>query len=138
MSSREIATLCDKEHRNVCRDIDNLNATYAEMGLLKIEQGYYTIPSTGNQQHREFYLTKEQCVDLISGYRTEIRIRINQSQLLSHVFVAMNQLEMLQIMVKKADDALNAYSIQDYAYILDGSIENLSSALSQFEESVNQ
>lgn len=78
MSSREIATLCGKEHRNVCRDIDNLNATYEEMGLLKIEQGYYTLPSTGNQQHREFYLTKEQCVDLISGYRTDIRIRINR------------------------------------------------------------
>ncbi|OPH36006.1 hypothetical protein B5J93_09970 [Moraxella equi] len=78
MSSREIATLCEKEHRNVCRDIDNLNATYEEMGLLKIEQGYYTLPSTGNQKHREFYLTKEQCVDLISGYRTDIRIRINR------------------------------------------------------------
>lgn len=61
-----------------------------------------------------------------------------QSQLLSNIFIALSQLEMLQIMVKKADDALNAYSIQDYAYILDSSIDNLSSALIQFEESVNQ
>ena len=29
------------------------------MGLPKIEQGYYTHPSTGSQQHREFLLTKE-------------------------------------------------------------------------------
>ena len=62
----------------------------------------------------------------------------HQSQLLSHVFVAMNQLEMLQIMVKKADDALNAYSIQDYAYILDGSINQVTQALSEFEKSVKQ
>ncbi|MHC5865306.1 Rha family transcriptional regulator [Streptococcus pyogenes] len=78
MSSREIAELCNKKHRNVCRDIQNLNETYENMGLLKIEQGYYTLASTGNQQHREFYLTKEQCIDLISGYRTDMRIRINR------------------------------------------------------------
>ena len=32
MSSREIAELCDKEHRHVLRDIDNLNETYGQMG----------------------------------------------------------------------------------------------------------
>ena len=52
MSSREIAELCDKEHRHVLRDIENLNETYEKMGLLKIEQGYYTTHNTGNQQHR--------------------------------------------------------------------------------------
>ena len=36
MSSREIATLCDKEHRHVLRDIDNLNETYEKMGLPKV------------------------------------------------------------------------------------------------------
>ena len=69
MSSREIAQLCDKEHRNVLRDIDLLNETYTHMGLPKIEQGYYTHPSTGSQQHREFLLTKEQSIDLVTGYR---------------------------------------------------------------------
>ena len=49
MSSREIAQLCEKEHRNVLRDIDNLNQTYEQMGLPKIEQGSYTTPNTGNQ-----------------------------------------------------------------------------------------
>ena len=72
MSSREIAELCDKEHRNVLRDIDNLNETYEKMGLLKIEQGYYTAPNTGNQQYREYLLTKEQCIDLITGYRADV------------------------------------------------------------------
>lgn len=78
MSSREIATLCEKEHRHVLRDIDNLNETYEKMGLPKVGQGYYTTPNTGNQQHREYLLAKEQCIDLITGYRADLRIRINR------------------------------------------------------------
>lgn len=78
MSSREIAQLCDKRHDHVCRDIDNLNATYLQMGFPKVGEGYYTHPSTGSQQHREFLLTKEQSIDLVTGYRTDIRIRINR------------------------------------------------------------
>ena len=78
MSSREIAELCGKEHRNVCRDIDTLNESYEQMGLLKVEQGYYTHPNTGSQQHRQFLLSKEQTIDLITGYRADIRIRINR------------------------------------------------------------
>lgn len=78
MSSREIAKLCDKEHRNVCRDIDTLNESYEQMGMLKVEQGYYTHPNTGSQQYRQFLLSKEQTIDLITGYRADIRIRINR------------------------------------------------------------
>ena len=78
MSSREIAELCEKEHRHVLRDIDNLNETYEKMGLPKVGQGYYTTPNTGNQQYREYLLTKEQCIDLITGYRADLRIRINR------------------------------------------------------------
>ena len=78
MSSREIAQLCEKQHGHVCRDIEQLNQTYEHMGLSKIGQGYYTHPSTGSQQHREFLLTKEQSIDLVTGYRADIRIRINR------------------------------------------------------------
>ena len=78
MSSREIATLCEKQHGHVCRDIEQLNQTYEQMGLSKVGQGYYTHPNTGSQQHREFLLTKEQCIDLITGYRADVRIRINR------------------------------------------------------------
>ena len=56
MSSREIATLCEKEHKNVIRDIRNmldsldgslLNHEYYqiltdERGLLKIKDALYT------------------------------------------------------------------------------------------------
>ncbi len=78
MSIREIAQLCEKQHGHVCRDIENLNQTYESMGLSKVGEGYYTHPSTGSQRHREFLLTKEQCIDLITGYRADIRIRINR------------------------------------------------------------
>ena len=78
MSSREIADLCEKRHDHVCRDIDTLNQSYEQMGLPKAGEGYYTHPNTGSQQHRQFLLSKEQTIDLITGYRADIRIRINR------------------------------------------------------------
>lgn len=78
MSSREIAELCEKQHGHVCRDIESLNEIYLKMGLSKIGEGYYTHPNTGSQQHREFILNKDQCVDLVTGYKPEVRIRINR------------------------------------------------------------
>ena len=47
MSSREIAQLTGKRHDHFLCDIDKLNESYEEMGLLKVEQGYYTINNTG-------------------------------------------------------------------------------------------
>lgn len=78
MSSREIAQLCGKRHDNICRDIEKLNQIYGQLGLLKIEEGYYTHPNTGSQQYREFHLKKEQCIDLVTGYNAELRIKINR------------------------------------------------------------
>lgn len=76
MSSREIAELCNKDHRNVCRDIDALNESYAQMALLKVEQSDYI--ADNGQSYRQYLLNKEQTIDLITGYRAEIRIRINR------------------------------------------------------------
>lgn len=79
MSSREIAEITGrKQHRNVMRDCDKLNESYEKLGLLKIEQGSYTHESTGNQQHRECLLTKMQTMDLMTGYNTELRIKVNR------------------------------------------------------------
>ncbi|GIM52000.1 oxidoreductase [Capnocytophaga cynodegmi] len=78
MSSREIAELTGKRHDNVLRDCDKLNEHYENLALPKIEEGYYIHPSTGNQQHREFRLTKLQTFDLMTGYNTELRIKVNR------------------------------------------------------------
>ncbi|MCU7583623.1 phage regulatory protein/antirepressor Ant [Riemerella anatipestifer] len=78
MSSREIASLTGKNHQHVLRDCDKLNEHYEEMGLSKIGQGYYTHPNTGSQKHREYLLTKMQCFDLLTGYRTDLRIKVNR------------------------------------------------------------
>lgn len=78
MSSREIAELCGKQHRHVLRDIEKLNLTYERLSLPKVGQGYYTLTNTGDQQHREYYLTKEQTLDLVTGYNVDMRIKINR------------------------------------------------------------
>lgn len=78
MSSREIAELTGKEHRHILRDCDLLNENYERLALPKIGQGYYTHPNTGNQQHRECLLTRIQTFDLMTGYNTELRIKVNR------------------------------------------------------------
>ena len=78
MSSREIAEITGKQHKNVIRDCDRLNDSYEKLGLLKVEEGYYTHENTGNQQHRECLLTKIQTMDLMTGYNTELRIKVNR------------------------------------------------------------
>ncbi|AMD85111.1 Phage antirepressor protein YoqD, KilAC domain [Capnocytophaga haemolytica] len=78
MSSREIAELTNKRHDHVIRDVENLNNSYEKLALPKIGEGYYTHPNTGNQQHREFRLTKMQTLDLLTGYSAELRIKVNR------------------------------------------------------------
>ena len=43
MSSREIATLCEKEHRHVCRDIENLNLEYGKLSPPKVGECDFTV-----------------------------------------------------------------------------------------------
>lgn len=78
MSSREIAELTGKEHRNVLADCDKLNVSYVNLGLAEISAGVYLHPNTGSQQHRQYLLTKMQCMDLMTGYNTELRIKVNR------------------------------------------------------------
>jgi anti-repressor protein len=76
MSSREIAELTGKDHRNVLRDCDNLNQNYESLSLLKIEQGHYI--AENGQKYRCYELTKMQTIDLMTGYNIELRIKINR------------------------------------------------------------
>ena len=50
--------------------------TTSEFPLIK--ESYYTLPNTGNQQHRCYELTKMQTIDLMTGYNIELRIKINR------------------------------------------------------------
>jgi len=52
MSSREIASLTEKEHRNVLRDCDELNESYRKMELAEISADYYK--DTKNREQREY------------------------------------------------------------------------------------
>lgn len=77
MNSREIAELCNKRHNHVCRDIQKLNEHYESMGMPKIGDTPWINEQNG-QEYREFMLTKDQCLDLVTGYNTPLRIRINR------------------------------------------------------------
>ena len=77
MGSREIANLCEKRHDHVLHDIDKLNKVYDEMGFPHAREALYTHEQNG-MQYREFLLNRAQCVDLVSGYRADMRIRINR------------------------------------------------------------
>lgn len=75
MSSREIAKLCDKEHKHVVRDIQVM---FEQLNI--DETGYahfWTHPQNG-QTYREFLLDKDLTLTLVSGYSAVLRYRIIQ------------------------------------------------------------
>nr|DAX28032.1 MAG TPA: regulatory protein [Caudoviricetes sp.] len=80
MSSFEIAKLTGKRHDNVMRDIRELNKGYEKLHLLKIELKH-RISDLGEGRQRKdpyFELTKMQTFDLLTGYNTELRIKVNR------------------------------------------------------------
>jgi len=56
ISSREIAELTGKEHKNVLADCDKLNENYKVMGLAEISADQYT--DQRNRKQRHYLLTK--------------------------------------------------------------------------------
>ena len=77
ISSREIADLCGKRHGNVIRDIEKLNDVYVRIAELKIEESQY-INDLTSRSYKEYLLTYGQCLDLVTGYNTEMRVKINR------------------------------------------------------------
>lgn len=80
ISSREIAELTGKRHDNVLRDCDVLNQNYENLQLLKIEESLISrqLPNGGTKSERCYFLTKIQTLDLMTGYRTDLRIKVNR------------------------------------------------------------
>lgn len=74
MSSREIAKLTGKLHRNVMRDATNMLVELHGLEVaLKFE--HYYIASNG-KRNPELLLPKRETLILVSGYSVELRARI--------------------------------------------------------------
>lgn len=70
MSSREIAELTGKAHKNVLRDIDAIGSNLSQSSKSVTYKGY------NNQTQREWLLTKRDSLLVVSGYSVELRARI--------------------------------------------------------------
>jgi Rha family phage regulatory protein len=91
ITSREIAELTGKLHKNVMRDIENSEEYYFKVfgGGLNFEQVSYTLESTFSQKHRMYILTKSQSLFIVSGYSGELRAMIQKRwEELEHTYQA--------------------------------------------------
>lgn len=72
MSSREIAKLCEKEHRSVLRDIDSMLET------LEIQSAQFCADykDSKGRRYRCYNLPKDLTITLIAGYNVKLRKRI--------------------------------------------------------------
>ena len=68
MSSREIATLCDKEHRHVKRDIEVM----AEQLKIDASKFGHIYLDSMNREQTEYLLDKETCLCLVECYNRAI------------------------------------------------------------------
>ncbi|WP_142417246.1 phage regulatory protein/antirepressor Ant [Bartonella massiliensis] len=89
MSSREIAELCDKQHKHIMRDIKKmLEELYSERTAPKFGVSNFTEPKSGLSEFIGVYkdstgrtlpcynLPKRECLILVSGYSTALRAKI--------------------------------------------------------------
>ncbi|WP_185269450.1 phage antirepressor KilAC domain-containing protein [Chryseobacterium bernardetii] len=76
MSSREIAQLTRKMHKHILADCDKLNENYKRLSMDEISSVKYQ--AENGQKYREMLLTKMQCMDLMTGYDVELRIKVNR------------------------------------------------------------
>jgi len=72
MTSREIAELTGKEHKNVKRDIENMLADLKE-DALTFERIYL---DSMNRQQNEYVLDREHTECLVTGYNAMLRMKI--------------------------------------------------------------
>ncbi|WP_234367271.1 phage regulatory protein/antirepressor Ant [Francisella philomiragia] len=72
MTSREIAKLTYKEHKNVKRDIENM-LLGLELDRLKFERIY---SDSMNREQLEYVLPKDEILCLIAGYNVKLRMAI--------------------------------------------------------------
>ncbi|MCE0846003.1 phage regulatory protein/antirepressor Ant [Buttiauxella sp. A2-C1_F] len=73
MSSREIASLTQKQHKHVVRDIESMLEQLGER--LEGYAHFWTHPQNG-QKYREFRLDREHTECLVAGYSAPLRMKI--------------------------------------------------------------
>lgn len=73
MSSREIAELTGKEHRNAMRDLRVLKEQLGDM--FKGSAQLWTHPQNG-QNYEEFVVDKDTCLTLLLGYDAVARMKV--------------------------------------------------------------
>lgn len=73
MSSREIAELCEKEHRHVTRDIE---AMFSQLDIPAEGYAHFGTHPQNGQTYREFRLPYDLTLTLISGYSVILRKKI--------------------------------------------------------------
>ena len=66
-SSRDVADVFEKNHRDVLRSIDDLISAAPE-AMRHFAQGYYQLESTGSQQHRCFEMNRDGFTLLAMGF----------------------------------------------------------------------
>lgn len=67
-TSRDVAAFFEKDHRNVLQAIDNLIAQEPSLPLRNFQQGSYTRPDTGAQEHRLFEMDRTGFTLLAMGF----------------------------------------------------------------------
>ena len=72
MTSREIAELTGKDHKNIIRDIET-TLLQAEIDALSFEHTYI---DSQNRSQREYRLPKRECDLVVSGYSVKYRLAI--------------------------------------------------------------
>lgn len=75
MSSREIATLCEKRHDHILRDIEKMfrDIDAPNFGAVDFEGKY---ADAKGEMRKEYRLPRDLTVTLVSGYRADLRYRI--------------------------------------------------------------
>lgn len=72
MSSREIASLCEKEHKNVMADVRRMLEELGETSANFLAD----LPDSYGRKQPAFYLPKDLTLTLVAGYNVKLRKRI--------------------------------------------------------------
>lgn len=121
MSSREIAELTGKEHRNVMADIRKMLVELCdEEGVLKFQQTHRN--EQNGQEYPIFSLPKRETLILVSGYSVELRARIidrwqelEQQQAKPAAVAELSRMDILRLAMDAEEARIKAEAERDHA-----------------------